>query len=157
MNAIIKNLFILALLSTVFVGCKMGLEPPPAYTACDVTEIKFEVRGEIVLKKYVGDPLKGDYREWFETTAYFRPVNSIAIDISNNTISAKLPTLVSDTIAVNPSKIVCTANISYGAKISPLAGSPALGTIADFSVLRMYEVTAADGKTKKTWTFEVKQ
>ena len=76
MNAFIKNLFIIALLLTVFVGCKMGLDPLPAYSDCDVTGINFEVRGEQVLKKYVGDPLKGDYKEWFETTVYFRPVNA---------------------------------------------------------------------------------
>ena len=157
MNTIKKNLLILALLSTVFVACRKGLATLPAYKDCNVAALKFEIRWEQSIKRFVGDPLQGGYKEWFENVVFFRPVVSISNTVSSDTVYAKLPTIVADTIAVKTNTIVVMANISVGAIIRPLDGSPTLGSIGDFSVPRTYEVTAADGITKKTWVFVVNQ
>lgn len=53
---------------------------------------------------------------------------------------------------VSLANIVAKCNISTAATIKPVGDSPKLGVPADFSKEAIYEVTAADGVTKKQWT-----
>lgn len=56
---------------------------------------------------------------------------------------------------VSLQSIVGYSKLSPAAKIEPLEGSPVLGVIGDFSSIRKYKVTGADGKTTKIWTVKI--
>ena len=68
------------------------------------------------------------------------------------TIPSNFPAAELDNISA--SELVVAVSISTAAIISPMGGSPALGTPADWSVPHKYMVEAAD-KSKKEWTITV--
>ena len=68
------------------------------------------------------------------------------------TIPSNFPAADLDNISA--SELVVAVSISTAAIISPMGGSPALGTPADWSVPHKYMVEAAD-KSKKEWTITV--
>ncbi len=152
---IVKNLkqgIFLVLVSVMFTAClKSGLEDLPAFEEANITDVKFEYRYKDVTSTWIdGEPV----------------VKYVTLGVTNKVISSESATITctitmpaaSGTFTqairdqVSLTQIVGKFNISTAATIRPLDGAPTLGVPGDFTSARRYEVTAADGKTKKTWT-----
>lgn len=67
--------------------------------------------------------------------------------------SASFPKSERDKVSLT--NIIGMCNISTAATIAPISTAPKLGIPADFSSSAAYEVTAADGKTKKKWVLSL--
>ncbi len=152
----IKFIIVGVLLSlTIFTSClKSGLYDLPAFTDANINNIYFEYRYQ--------DPSS----TWIDGTAIVKNVTLVVvtknIDASANTVTVTVEvpaasgTFTTDERAkVALTNLVCTTDISTAAKIEPVNGAPLLGRPGDFSAPRNYLVTAADGKTSKTWTITV--
>lgn len=88
--------------------------------------------------------------------AEFTVSNDIDADAGTCIITASLPSnFPADQVdKVSAKELVIAVQISAAAVIAPTAGSPALGTPADWSTPHKYIVTAANGDTKE-WTITV--
>lgn len=82
--------------------------------------------------------------------------NSIDAGSKTCNITASLPSNFpeGEKGKISASQLVVAVQISTAAVISPVGGSPALGTPADWSSPHKYIVEAADG-TQKEWTITV--
>lgn len=136
MKNIVK--FVLCTLFLIsFSSClKMGLDDLPTSDNAEITNVKFE------------------YRWWDETAEQLRVVElTTNNNITDHTISSTItvPAVTENFTSeirnqVSLTNIVCLTDISAGASIRPLDGSPALGTPGDFSgKAYSYLVVAADG------------
>ncbi len=140
---------------TLFTSClKSGLDDLPAYTDANITNIYFEYRYQ--------DPTS----TWTDGSAKVKYVTlTVASKTIDNTANTATVTLTAPAASgtftdterakVALTNIVCTTNVSTAASVKPLEGSPTLGVPGDFSSPRKYLITAADGKTTKTWTITV--
>ena len=145
----IKCYLIIAILSISFTSClKSGLKDLPAFSQAEITKFRFEYR-------------------WFDQTAQQLMVVQIAtiatIDAASNTVNCKLTVPAASgtfTTAVRNevtlSNIVGYADISNAATMITVGSTPQLGKVADFSKTNMqYQVTAADGNSKKVWNLVI--
>ncbi len=140
---------------TLFTSClKSGLDVLPTFTDADISNIYFEYR-------YADATTK-----WSDGTSIVKYVTltvaSKTIDTSANTATVTITVpaasgtfTTTERAKVALTNIVCTTNVSTAAKVEPVDGAPSLGIPGDFSTSRKYLVTAADGKTTKTWTITV--
>lgn len=140
---------------TLLTSClKAGLDELPTFTDADITNIYFEYRYQ--------DPTD----LWDDGSAKVKFVNltvapkTIDVAAATVTVGITVPAASGSFTAAERAKvaltnIICTANISTAAKVEPLEGAPRPGTPGDFSAPRKYQVTAADGITKKTWTITI--
>lgn len=157
-----KNKF-LYLKSIVFImftfllsSCLKGnLDDLPAFEDAEITDIKFDFR-----YKDMNDL-------WIDGEPIVKVVNLSVVDKKINsetgtiTCRVKVPAAKdSFTEAIRQSVslkvLVGKCNISTAATVSPLEGSPKLGTPGDFSTPRKYKLTAANGSTKE-WTITVSE
>lgn len=140
------GLVILAVIS--FSSClKAGLDDLPVYEGTEVSNVRFE------------------YRWWDEAAKRLRVVElSVDKEIKDNSVTCTITVPdANDTFTgqirnnVSLSNIVCSLDISAGSRVKPMAGSPELGSPADFSAKAFdYRVTAANGTTKD-WTIIIKE
>ncbi len=150
MNKILK--LVPALLSILlFTSClKSGLDDLPAFEDAEITSFKFEYRW--VVKNVDNDQLSVQTLD--VTNTIDTENNVVDCTITVPAASDDFPTEVRD--LVTESNIVGYCNISTAASLKPIGNAPKLGIIQDFSGSSFqYEVTAADGKTKKVWTINI--
>ena len=122
-----------------------NLDDLPVFKDAEITDFKFEHR-------------------WIKDDGKFAVMqlnNSVDIDHVNNLVvntitipgaSGNFPEEVRSQITL--ASIVAYCNISVAAVIEPVNGAPKLGVPGDYSAERQYQVTAADGETKKVWTIK---
>lgn len=143
----IRILFAFFLLISLSSCLTAGLDELPVYEEAEVTNFKFEYRW--AEKEGTSDVMRVKTLN-VETT----------INKESQEIRCKLTVPSADAqrftesvrAGMDLSNIVGYASISTAATIKPLGNSPMLGVPGDFSQPSMqYEVTAADGKTKKSW------
>ncbi len=139
---------LLAILSS---SClKMGLEDLPAFEEAEIESVKFEYR-------WLSMNVENERLTVIElptTYAVDSATSTVSCDITVPAVSADFPQEEYDKVAL--SNIVAYTSISTAATIRPLGDSPVLGTIADYSSNDFeYEVTAADGSTKRIWTLSI--
>ncbi|MFT3704383.1 MAG: hypothetical protein QM802_18585 [Agriterribacter sp.] len=152
MKQLIKRIGTIGLCLTLFSGCLKGNLPDlPAFTDANMTEMYSQYR-------YLDTARNAD------GTAIVRTVN---LGVSNKTFdngtasaTVTVPdesnfTLADEWDKVAATNIVMMCNISTGATIEPVGDAPRLGTVGDYSKPQQYKVTAADGKTTKTWTINI--
>lgn len=133
---------------------KSGLDELPVYTDADITNIYFEYRYKDAATTWTDGSLVVKYVTLTLTTK--------TIDNTSNTVTVALsvPTASGTFTSAERAKVALTnivgmTNVSTAAKIEPVEGASELGVPGDFSSPRKYKVTAADGKTTKTWTINV--
>ncbi|MDP3446274.1 MAG: hypothetical protein Q8T08_25735 [Ignavibacteria bacterium] len=144
MKIIITILISMSLLNLA--SCRLGLEDLPVFDEADIISVSFETR-------------------WVDTvTGVFKAqaltVSEYVMDNIAGTISCKLtvpaasnnfPAEIHNTVVLN--KLLMYCKLSNAATVKPLGNTPVMGTIGDYSQSNLqYEVTAANGKTKKIWT-----
>lgn len=141
----------------LFTSClEAGLDDLPAFEECEITDVKFEFRYEDVDDVWIdGEPIV----KYVNLTVKDKVIDTEAGTV---TCSLEVPAANDDgpftsTIrnTVSLSNIVGKFNLSTAASVKPLEGAPTLGIPGDFSSDRKYQVTAANGKNKKTWTIRV--
>ena len=140
--------YLLLLFATVsFSSClEGGLDDLPVYDEANIKSIKFEYRW--MVKEGTGEklavkslPTRYDIDEGAST---------ITCDITVPEASGIFTEAVRSNVSLKNLNAFCS--ISTAATMKPLGSAPVLGKIGDFSQQNMeYEVTAADGKTKKVW------
>ncbi len=148
--------------STMLTSClKMGLDELPAFEDANITDIGFEFRFE--------DPTD----VWTDGSS---TVKFVKMGMTKEIKKAGENGNVSDSIIVTltipaPSgsftreqrqKISLTSLVGYvylstAAKVQPIDDAPAFGKPGDYTKIRQYKVTAADGKTSKIWNIRVKK
>jgi hypothetical protein len=140
---------------TLLTSClKSGLADLPVYTDCDITNIYFEYRYEDPTALWIdGSPIVKYITLVVATKTIDAAANTVTVGINVPAASGTFTTAERAKVALT--NIVCTMNISTAATIAPLEGAPKLGVPGDFSAIRKYLVTAADGKTTKTWTVTI--
>lgn len=147
MKKLIKYLPIIGVL--FLTSCLKGnLDELPTYKDAEISRFRFEYRWF--------DDVKKQLKVVQLTTQATITVSkdTIKCNITVPPVSASLPAANRNDITL--STIVGYCDISTAASIKPLANAPKLGEIEDFSKTNMqYEVTAADGKTKKTWNLVI--
>lgn len=134
-----------------FTSClQSNLEEQPAYTDADISDSFFEYRYDITRSDGVKE-------------GKFVRLNNIAKNINQNFIDITLEVPLanasfpsSERAKVSLTNIALYCYLSNAAKIEPINGAPKMGTIGDFSSPVTYRITAADGKTVKTWTITAK-
>lgn len=133
---------------TSFTSClESGLDNLPVYTDADITAFTFEYRW--MVKEGTSDKLRVQKMD-----------TDVKIDKEKNTVTCDITVPTSGIKEFTDevrSKVALTnltgwCKMSVAAKMAPVGDAPVLGKIGDFSKKDMqYEVTAADGKTKKVW------
>lgn len=152
MIQLIKRIGTIGLCVTLFSACLKGNLPDLAtFTDANITELYSQYR-------YLDTARNAD------GTSIVRTVNLGVSNKSfdNTTASATVTvpdesnfTLADEWDKVAATNIVMMCNISTGATIEPVGDAPGLGTVGDYSKPQQYKVTAADGKTSKTWTVNI--
>ncbi|WP_299577974.1 DUF5018-related domain-containing protein [uncultured Sunxiuqinia sp.] len=142
-NKIYFLTFIVVLLA--FSSCRMGLDELPTFEEAEMTDFWFEYR-EIITKQYPD----GSSYEQVEFTDLKSACSFEVLSESGGTVEGKVTINKSQTDKdIKLSSITGKAEISTAATISPLDGSPRLGSPGDYSGKVSYKVVAADGKTTK--------
>lgn len=140
------------LLCLPFLMTACGWEELPAYEEAEISAVQFYYRWPSDAKDPVtGEPIVKEQR--LNTT------NSINSEAGIVEVSVSVPNASGDFTEsvrseVSESKLWGQATISTAARMSPINGSPVMGTPGDWSKENSYEVMAADG-TKKVWTIKV--
>lgn len=140
------------LAGTLFTSClKHDLPTLPAYTDADITDLYAQYRyydtetsadgNQVVRIENFAVSDKIFEKENAGATVTVPPASEFDVPEERDKVAA--------------SNIVLMCNISTGATIAPVEGAPALGSPGDYSKPQRYLVTAADGKTKKTWTISI--
>jgi hypothetical protein len=132
-----KKLLILLSIVGCFVSCEMGLKELPLYSGTNILAFRLET--------YTIDTAK----QKVIVTHLDASTISVVVDTTANTV------IVAVTSEVDLTKLVGIATIDRAAKISPINGSPKLGTPGDFSKPNSYKVIAADQIHQKNWTITV--
>jgi hypothetical protein len=146
-----KLFFIFSILLLAMSSCiDWGLQELPVYTEAEITSFNLEHRYVVKNTNSV------------EMMAVVTLNTSVQINKDNATITvaASVPSATANFTLeerkkVSLESIVAYAKLSPAAKIEPMDGAPALGTIGNFTGERKYKVNAADGKTSKIWTIKV--
>lgn len=145
MKNIHKNLFVLLGFCLLFSSClKNGLDPLPTFKDADISRFDFEYRwnnnGTFAVVTFSTNPPVVSNDTLYVTTNVPNVSGSFTADIRE---------------VVDITNIEGNCSLSTAATIKPLGNSPKLGVPSDFSNPGAYEVTAADGKTKRTWVLVV--
>ncbi len=150
MKKILYKLFLLfAVLS--FSSClDANLDELPVYEEADITSVS------AVQYRYISDqksPASGEY--------IIEEVNlhyTVDVDSDKGTVRIKVTkpeTFPADQVNnLSKSNLVVVVTLSTAARLTPVEGSPKLGSPADWTSAHKYIVTSASGK-KKEWTIEV--
>lgn len=145
----------LLLLSVLmFSSCLTGnLDDLPAFDEAEITDVKFDFRYKDASDEWIdGEPT----------------VKVVGLTVQNKVVDPKAGTITctlavpaadgpfTETIrnGVVLTSIVGKFNLSTAASIAPMEGAPKLGVPGDFSAVRKYKVTAANGDTK-VWTVHI--
>lgn len=119
---------------------KQGLDKLPSFTDANITRFDFEYRwnnnGVFAVVTFSTNAPVISNDTLYVTTIVPAASGSFTSDIRNEA-------------TIN--NIVGYCNLSTAASIEPVNNSQKLGVPGDFSKPASYQVTAADGKTKKTW------
>ena len=122
-----------------------GLKELPVFEDANITDIYFEYRYMVTQNGF--------------TSANFMRLTNVARDISDQAINIKvsIPEAAgtfteAERAKVNLNNIIGYCYLSTAATIEPIEGAPKLGQPGNYSAPVRYRVTAADGKTTKTWT-----
>jgi len=140
---------------TLLTSClKLGLEDLPVFSDCDITNIYFEYRYQDPTTLWTdGSPIVKYVTLTIATKTIDAAANTVTVTVNVPVASGTFTTAERAKVALT--NIVCSMNISTAATIAPIEGAPALGAPGDFSAPKKYLVTAADGKTVKTWTITI--
>ncbi|RPE08862.1 hypothetical protein EGT74_17715 [Chitinophaga lutea] len=138
-------LIILVAVTGLLSSClKKGLDELPAFKGANITRFDFEYRWND----------NGTFRVIrFNTAAPVVNGKTIAVTTTVPAAAGNFTAAVRN--GVSAANIVGMCDVSTAASIKPVNGSPALGTPGDYSKPASYEVTAADGVTKNTWTLQL--
>lgn len=142
-------IILLSFVSLHLVSCRIGLDELPVFDEADIKSVRFETR-------------------WVDSETNLFQVQELDVgnmEIDNNKAiislsiivppsSANFPVEVRNTVNLNHIIMIC--DLSNAATSKPIGTTPKMGMFGDFSQAGLqYEVLAADGKTKKTWTIEI--
>ncbi len=123
---------------------KKGLDELPAFKDANITRFDFEYRWND----------NGTFRVIrFNTAAPVVNGKTITVTTTVPAATGSFTTTVRN--GVSAANIVGMCDLSTAATIKPVSGAPALGAPGDYSKPASYEVTAADGVTKNTWTLQL--
>lgn len=146
-----KLIYVSLLLLTLTSCIDSGLEDLPVYNEVEITSFDLEHR-------YLLPNANG-----VEHLAVVRLTSTAVIDkvAGTITVTATIPSPNSTFSQTERKKVTLKSIVGYtklspAARIEPLEGAPVLGILGDFSTVRKYKVTAADGVTTKIWTITVK-
>lgn len=145
----IKYLLFIFVCTSLTSCLEAGLEDLPTYTDTDITAFTFEYRW--MVKEGTSEKLR--VQKMDTDVKIDKEKNTVTCDITVPAVGKGIQEFTDEV----REKVVLTAltgwcKLSVAAKIAPLGDAPVLGKIGDFSKKDMqYEVTAADGKTKKVW------
>ena len=146
------NIILIACMAGFGSCLKSGLDDLPAHEDADITDCYLEYRFSYTRPADQGTQVR---------TVRMTTVNK-TIDAQASTVNVSVQTPGTDQYFTDEEKAkVSLANIavycylSNTAKIEPLDGAPVLGTNGNYTSPVKYKVTAADGKTSKTWTISV--
>ena len=140
--------YLLLLFATVsFSSClEGGLDDLPVYDEANIKGIKFEYRW--MVKEGTGEKLS--VKSLNTSYDINEEASTVTCNITVPAAGGQFTEEVRDKVSLKNLNAFCT--ISTAATMKPLGSAPVLGKIGDFSQQNMeYEVTAADGKTKKVW------
>lgn len=146
-----KILFLLFVVSSFLTSCiKSGLVDLPVYSLTKITSFNLEYRFEAKNANNVA---------YVEDVAI---LTTVKIDTIANLVTV-IPTLppantVFTTVErqkVSLSILVGMCSLETAASIKPIGTSPKLGVPGDWTTEHKYLVTAADGKTTRSWTIRV--
>jgi len=146
-------------LAITVTGClKSNLDALPAFSDAAITDIFFEYRYEDAADKYQDGVSK------FKVVSL--SVTGKSIRLKENTGAAYDSLYATVTVPadgfdngerakVTATNIVGYTNISTAAAIKPLESAPAMGVLGNYTSPVKYQVTAADGKTIRTWVISI--
>lgn len=128
-----------------------GLDELESYSDAEITNFKFEHRWEQAMSGEGNNTQLGVVS--LPTSVRIEGTHvycTISVPEAGN------PSFFTEEVrnSVKLEKIIGIATISTASTIQPMDGAPVLGKWGDFSGVRKYKVTAADGKTSKEWTIE---
>ncbi|GHV19729.1 hypothetical protein FACS1894174_00190 [Bacteroidia bacterium] len=133
-----------------FSSClESDLDELPAYSGADITDFYFEYRYEVKRSDGVTDI------KYMRMSPVGKQISgeSYAVTIRVPGVDGTFDETQRANVSLN--NLVGYCYLSTAAKIEPIDGAPQLGNIGNFSSPVKYKVTAADGKTMKTWTVTV--
>ncbi|KYP15993.1 hypothetical protein [Flavihumibacter sp. CACIAM 22H1] len=135
---------IILLMFVAFSSClKRGLDELPTFSDTKIDRFDFEYRWND----------NGTFRVVRFNTNSTIENDNITVTTTVPAASGSFTSQVRNEITL--SNIVGMCNISTAATIKPVDGAPELGVPGNYSKNVSYEVTAADGRTKKRWNVVV--
>jgi len=160
MNKIYKILIFNFLIFGLVSCLKSGLDELPAFEDAEITNVFIEHRYEDPNDTWIDGSNKVKIQE-LDLTRTFVKAEDSGSQLDSIVIVPSIPAPSGSFTAaerrnVTLQNIVVYVDLSTAAKIEPLEGAPVLGRPGDFSQPRKYKVTAADGKTSRTWVIMVK-
>lgn len=142
------NIILIACMAGLGSCLKAGLDDLPSYEDANITDCYFEYRYSTT--RTDGGTVVNVVRMTNKTKTIDSQGNTVTMVITVPAISGTFTE--AERAKVTLTNIAAYCYLSNTAKIEPLDGAPALGTIGNFTSPVKYKVTAADGKTTKTWT-----
>ena len=158
---IILGLVALIVTTTLTSCLKSGLDEMPAFSDADITNIGFEYRYEDSSDKWtdgsntVKNITMGLTKEIKKAGANGNGSDSIIISLSVPAPSGSFTREERQKISLT--SLVGTVYLSTAATVEPVGDAPIFGEPGDYTKIRQYKVTAADGKTSKIWNIRVKK
>ncbi|WP_423126967.1 DUF5018-related domain-containing protein [Gaoshiqia sp. Z1-71] len=131
----------------------------PAFEEAEMTDINFEYRYEDLNDKWIdgSNTVKfvklGIVKEIKKAGENGNVSDSIIVSLSIPAPSGSFTREERQKISLT--SLVAYVYLSTAAKVEPVDNSPVFGVPGDYTQIRKYKVTAADGKTSKIWTIRV--
>jgi hypothetical protein len=160
MKKIINYKFLIFAIGALFsfTSClKSGLDELPAFEDTEIANIFFEHRYLDPNDQWTDGSSIVQFQR-LDVSKEIKTNEAASEDSVIVTLSIPMPSgsfTTEERQKVSLESIVCYMNISTAAKIEPLDGAPVLGKPGDFTSPRKYKITAADGKTTRTWVIKV--
>ncbi|MDR1224964.1 MAG: DUF5018 domain-containing protein [Tannerella sp.] len=150
----IMQLISMMILSACMFSClDAGLDELPVYTEADIVDFRFEYRYDNPDKTWMDGSNAVEFiRLTTESQVFDSEKLTVALTVRVPEASGTFTE--NERAKVSLSGLVGYSYISTAALITPVDGAPRLGMPGDFSSPVNYRVTAADGKTVKTWTVQ---
>ena len=141
--------FTYILLTVVMMGMtaclESGLEELPAFEDANITDFYFEYRYFVTQNGFTS-------ANFVRLTNVDRSITDQAVNLTVSIPEAAGTFTEAERAKVNLSDIIGYCYLSTAATIESIEGAPQLGKPGNFTAPVKYKVTAADGKTSKTWT-----
>ena len=144
-----KSIMAMVVMALSLTSClESNLEELPTYEGNDITSVKAYYR---YIDSSTSIPASGENA--VKQKQLHVDASNIDADNATCNVAFGVPTNFSETEKAGASlnKLVVVLNVSSAAVVTPIEGSPKLGTPADWTTPHKYSIKAANGKIK-IWT-----